>query len=90
MAAAITGSKAFTGIAVNDFPRFIVGDGKVITPIGSGAGAGADAGYSVILQSDGKILVAGVSYNGTSNDFALVRYNTDGSLDTTFDTDGIV
>ncbi|NCP85568.1 MAG: T9SS type A sorting domain-containing protein, partial [Bacteroidetes bacterium] len=27
------------------------------------------------IQSDGKILVAGYSYNGTDNDFALVRYN---------------
>ena len=61
-------------------------DGIVTTA----AGAGYDDGYSVTVQSDGKILVAGVSYNGTSNDFALVRYNTDGSLDTTFDTDGIV
>ena len=31
-----------------------------------------------------------VSYNGSNNDFALVRYNTDGSLDTSFDTDGKV
>ena len=44
--------------------------GKVTTPIGSGA-----TGNSVAIQSDGKILVAGYSYNGTDNDFALVRYN---------------
>ena len=29
-------------------------------------------------------------YNGSNNDFALVRYNTDGSLDTSFDSDGKV
>jgi len=61
-------------------------DGKVTTDIGSSQ----DQAYSVVLQSDGKIVVAGWSYNGSNNDFAVVRYNTDGSLDTTFDTDGKV
>jgi uncharacterized delta-60 repeat protein len=60
-------------------------DGKVTTPIASGN----DKAYSVVLQGDGKIVVAGASYNGSNNDFAVLRYNTDGSLDTTFDTDGI-
>lgn len=41
-------------------------------------------GRSVIQLADGKLLMAGYSdYN-----FALTRYNTDGSLDTTFDADG--
>ncbi len=63
------------------------GDGMVITGIGSGG----DAGYSVALQSDGKIVVAGASASGTSStNFALVRYNTNGSLDTLFDGDGKV
>ena len=44
--------------------------GKVTTPIGSGA-----TGYSVAIQSDGKILVAGWSGNYSNEDFALVRYN---------------
>ena len=59
-------------------------DGKQTTSIGSGA----EIAYSVVLQSDGKIVAAGYSHNGTNTDFAVVRYNTDGSLDTTFDTDG--
>ena len=44
------------------------------------------------IQSDGKIVVAGSSYDGggTGYDFALVRYNPDGTLDSTFDSDGIV
>ena len=47
-------------------------------------------GYSIIQQADGKLLVAGATQNITlsSMDFALVRYNLDGTLDTTFDTDG--
>jgi uncharacterized delta-60 repeat protein len=43
----------------------------------------------VTLQPDGKILVAGYSRN-LSYEFALVRYNADGSLDTTFGGDGKV
>ena len=59
-------------------------DGKQTTSIGSGT----DGANSAVLQSDGKIVAAGYSHNGTNTDFAVVRYNTDGSLDTTFDTDG--
>jgi uncharacterized delta-60 repeat protein len=48
-------------------------------------------GGAVVLQPDEKILVAGSHDDGTgSEDFALARYNTDGSLDTSFDTDGKV
>ena len=67
-------------------------DGTLDTSFGGGAGivttavaAGTDQGQSVTVQADGKIVVAGYSYNGSDNDFALVRYNTDGTLDTTFD-----
>lgn len=60
--------------------------GKVITPVGPTQ----DIGSSVVIQNDGKILVAGLSDNGINDDFALVRYNTDGSLDNTFGTSGIV
>jgi uncharacterized delta-60 repeat protein len=60
--------------------------GKVFTPIGSGD----DDGSAVTLQSDGKIVLAGFTWNGTDEDFAVVRYNTDGSLDTTFGSGGKV
>jgi uncharacterized delta-60 repeat protein len=60
------------------------GDGQVTTPIGTGF----DQITSMALQADGKIVAAGFSHNGESYDFALVRYNTDGSLDTAFDGDG--
>ncbi|MBM3273394.1 hypothetical protein FJY94_09220, partial [Candidatus Kaiserbacteria bacterium] len=72
--------------SVNDAPTFTLsGDGKVTTAIGTGA-----AGESVTVQADGKILVAGFASNGSNADFALVRYNTDGSLDTRFGTGGKV
>ena len=61
-------------------------DGKVTTDFGSAN----DFARSVAIQSDGKIVVAGYSNNGSNDDFALVRYNTDGSLDASFDSDGKV
>ena len=61
-------------------------DGKITTAIGSSN----DYAFSVAIQSDGKIVVAGYSYNESGGEFALARYNTDGSLDTSFDTDGKV
>ncbi|KJY31239.1 DUF11 domain-containing protein [Streptomyces katrae] len=65
------------------------GDGKVIT----GFAGGSATAYDVTLQSDNKIVIAGrAGYNYPSNDsdFALARYNPNGSLDTTFDGDGRV
>ncbi|MCP3879389.1 MAG: hypothetical protein GY701_13515, partial [Sulfitobacter sp.] len=67
--------------AANHAPTFnITGDGKLTTAVGSGD----DIGAGFTLQSDGKMLVIGKSWNGSDDDFALTRYNTDGSLDTTF------
>jgi competence ComEA-like helix-hairpin-helix protein len=60
--------------------------GKVITDIADGDNFGSSA----TLQRDGKVIVAGRSFNGANNDFALARYNSDGSLDTSFDLDGII
>jgi uncharacterized delta-60 repeat protein len=61
-------------------------DGWVITDF-----AGSDYAQAVAIQVDGKILVAGSTYDiSTSYDFALARYNTDGSLDTGYDGDGLV
>ncbi|MBI2219167.1 MAG: hypothetical protein HYU51_17940 [Candidatus Rokubacteria bacterium] len=62
------------------------GTGKVITDIGGFSFGGGDAAYSVVIQSDGKIVAAGYGNPLASgnSDFALLRYNTDGTLDTTF------
>jgi uncharacterized delta-60 repeat protein len=61
-------------------------DGKVTTAIGSAN----NSSFSVAIQSDGKIVAGGFANNGFNDDFALTRYNSDGSLDTSFDTDGKV
>jgi uncharacterized delta-60 repeat protein len=62
------------------------GTGKVTTPIGSSN----DGAYAVAIQADGKLVTAGDSDNGTDDDFALARYNTDGTPDTAFNTTGQV
>jgi len=61
------------------------GDGRVVTDINAD-----DQGHAIAVAGDGTILVAGWSYNGTNDDFALVRYNPNGSLDNSFDGDGRV
>ncbi len=60
--------------------------GRVATDIGSNT---ADHPLDVTIQPDGKIIVVG-STGETTGDFAIVRYNADGTLDTSFDTDGKV
>lgn len=46
--------------------------------------------HNVAIQPDGKIVVGGESYNGSTFDFALARYNANGSLDAGFGTGGKV
>ncbi len=58
--------------------------GKVVTDF---FGAGDDAN-SIAIQPDGKIIVAGSTFIPPGFTFALARYNTDGSLDTTFGVGG--
>ena len=61
-------------------------DGKITTAVGSNY----DHAYSVVVQGDGKIIVAGDSNDGAYYDFALVRYTTTGALDTSFGSGGKV
>jgi uncharacterized delta-60 repeat protein len=56
--------------------------GYVLTDFG-----GNDTGQAIALQPDGKILVAGWTYHGTSN-FAVARYLPNGGLDTAFGSGG--
>src|SRR5262249_58674032 len=66
--------------------RSFNGTGKVRPPIGSGT----DAATALVLPPDGKLVAAGFSWNGSNHDFAIVRYNPDGSLDTSFNGTGKV
>jgi uncharacterized delta-60 repeat protein len=70
-------------------------DGTLDPQFGSGGLAQTDLGgddwiFALALQPDGKILAAGVTGSPASHDFALVRYNANGSLDTAFGTGGKV
>src|SRR5436309_13421706 len=58
-------------------PTFGIG-GKVTTGIGTD-----DYGYGVAIQADGELVVAGETNDGGNNDFALVRYNANDTVDTT-------
>lgn len=58
--------------------------GKVITTMGTSF----DQLYSVLVQSNGKIMAGGVSFNGLNKDFAVLRFNADGSFDQGFGTEG--
>ncbi len=51
--------------------------------------AGADnVGLAIDLQSDGKIIVAGKVFNTSNYNFAVLRFNANGSVDSTFGTNG--
>ncbi len=60
-------------------------DGKVTTDMGY-----SDDGFDLALQPDGKVLVAGRSYNAPANVAFVLRYNSDGTLDNSFGQNGIV
>jgi uncharacterized delta-60 repeat protein len=91
------------GIAVQaDRKIVVVAGGSLVRylPDGSLDSSFGEGGYvqipvsehAVALQPDGKIVVAGSSSPPDPNavsEFALARYNPDGSLDTSFGADGI-
>src|SRR4030095_1301139 len=55
--------------------------GRVTTDIGGFS----DTAYAVAVQPDGKIVAAGsANFTSTFSDFALARYNNDGTLDASF------
>ena len=68
-------------------PNF--GNGGIVTTPFAGMGAQAKA---VAVQPDGKIVVAGSAFvsNSIDEDFAVARYNADGSLDDNFGAHGLV
>jgi uncharacterized delta-60 repeat protein len=45
---------------------------------------------SIALQSDGKIIEAGFARPNGDRDFTMVRHNADGTIDTSFGTNGVV
>lgn len=62
--------------------------GTTTTSITSGTDGTGDYAQDISIQSDGKIVVAGNSDVGTEKVFSMVRYNANGSLDTSFALEG--
>ena len=61
-------------------------DGKVTTAFPGGSFASA-----VAIQADGKIVAVGAAAGASmTGEFAVARYETDGTLDPTFDGDGML
>ena len=64
------------------------GNGKVTTDFG---GNSDDKAYSVVIDKNNKIIVAGFTLSTTNNsdyDFVLARYTSNGNLDPTFGSNG--
>jgi uncharacterized delta-60 repeat protein len=73
--------------AAGDLDLSFGSGGKVTTSFSANPGETRD----VVIQPDGKIIAAGVAFDPiTRGDFGLVRYNKNGSLDTTFGIGGNV
>jgi uncharacterized delta-60 repeat protein len=77
-----TGSSAAFGAGSLD-PAFGT-NGVTVTDFG----IGDDEAYDLVVQGDGKIVVAGFSYNGAVRNMAVARYLPGGKLDSSFSDDG--
>ena len=75
-------------VAGEDFLLRFNPDGSQDTSFNAGVTVPPFSSYDLMLQDDGKIVRGGVIYINSITDFALVRHNPDGSLDTSFDGDG--
>ena len=58
--------------------------GRVLTDFGVPQSA-----IAIVSQPDGKLVVAGFAASGSTSTFALVRYDADGSVDTSFGSGGV-
>ena len=72
----------------NGSPDMSFGSGGVATTAFGSAATNEACGIG--LQQDGKILVAGYSWNGSAYNEVLIRYNADGSIDQEFGSNGTI
>jgi uncharacterized delta-60 repeat protein len=95
------GKIIFVGAAEFGYQSFIArrinADGSLDTHFGDGGtaqievdGADSDQAFAVMLQRDGKILIAGSKAQLRSSDYAVVRLNPDGTPDASFGNRGVV
>lgn len=70
--------------------------GKLDAPFGNkgvtitDAGSETDALSSVVIQSNGKIVAGGLTSRNGINQFALIRYKKDGTIDSAYGSQGLV
>jgi uncharacterized delta-60 repeat protein len=93
------GSSGFAGQGVIALVRYNT-DGSVDTSFGAGGiarpatpqGWTSASATAIAVQPDNKIVVAALTFNASTSatGIALFRYNTNGTLDTTFGTSGVV
>ena len=77
-------------LAAGAFDTSFAGIGQKTVAFDRG-GSLSDVGEAIAIQSDGKILVAGaVQVSSSDTDFGVTRLKSDGSIDTTFGTNGKV
>lgn len=65
-------------------------EGISIIGIDSDTGLFADRSTSMLIQTDGKIVIAGHSSNGIHSDIAIARWNANGTMDEGFGVGGKV
>lgn len=65
-------------------------NGKVITLFNDIQGNGRANANCSSIQTNGKIIIAGSISDSTGQDFMLLRYNTDGGIDSSFGINGMV
>ncbi len=86
----ISGNRAFAVACFNSngtLDSAFGSNGSTRTFISSG-GSYHDGGYSVVVQPDGKIIVAGYSFYNRTVAFAIARFNSDGTNDNSFGING--
>lgn len=92
----ITLTPQTSSILITNYTQAINLDGLVDQTFGNGGivttniGGANDTAYAAAIQSDGKIIAVGSTDKNGQNDWALVRYQTNGAIDPTFGTNGVV
>jgi uncharacterized delta-60 repeat protein len=85
VAAGYEGHFTIFRLTANGSPDLTFADGGIV--LTSFYGASSET-HAIALQADGRIVAGGNVWDNDSVEFGLARYNTDGTLDTTFGRGG--